>query len=49
LQHEIDHLNGKLYLDRADTRSFTTAENFNRFWQDLSSEEVHSELHRDPS
>ena len=47
LQHEIDHLNGKLYLDRADTRSFTTVENFSRFWQDLSSEEVRSELHRD--
>jgi peptide deformylase len=44
LQHEIDHLNGKLYLDRADTRSFTTVENFSRFWQDLTSEEVRSEL-----
>ena len=45
LQHEIDHLNGTIYLDRADTRSFTTAENFNRYWQDLSSEEVRKELH----
>jgi peptide deformylase len=24
LQHEIDHLNGILYIDRMDTRSFTT-------------------------
>jgi len=44
LQHEIDHLNGTLYLDRADTRSFTTAENFHRYWQDHSSEEVRREL-----
>jgi peptide deformylase len=31
LQHEIDHLNGKLYIDRMDTRSFSTAENMGRF------------------
>jgi peptide deformylase len=27
LQHEIDHLNGTLYIDRMQTRSFTTVEN----------------------
>jgi peptide deformylase len=27
LQHEIDHLNGMLYIDRMETRSFTTVEN----------------------
>ena len=27
LQHEIDHLNGTLYLDRMQTRTFTTVEN----------------------
>jgi peptide deformylase len=27
LQHEIDHLNGKLYIDRMETRSFSTVEN----------------------
>jgi len=31
LQHEIDHLNGTLYIDRMDTRSFATVENINRF------------------
>ena len=31
LQHEIDHLNGTLYIDRMDTRSFTTIENADRF------------------
>jgi peptide deformylase len=27
LQHEFDHLNGILYIDRMDTRSFTTEDN----------------------
>ena len=27
LQHEIDHLNGTLYIDRMKTRTFTTLEN----------------------
>src|SRR5258705_5311934 len=27
LQHEIDHLKGTLYIDRMETRSFTTVEN----------------------
>ena len=30
LQHEIDHLNGTLYIDRMHTRSFTTVENLDR-------------------
>jgi peptide deformylase len=32
LQHEIDHLNGTLYVDRMKTRTLTTAENMLRFW-----------------
>lgn len=31
LQHEIDHLNGTLYIDRMQTRSFTTVENAAKF------------------
>jgi peptide deformylase len=31
LQHEIDHLNGGLYIDRMHSRTFTTRENFERF------------------
>ncbi len=34
LQHEIDHLNGVLYIDRMIVRSFTTMENFNLYWKD---------------
>jgi len=33
LQHEIDHLNGTLYIDRMLTRTFTTVENVDRFWK----------------
>jgi len=31
LQHEIDHLNGILYVDRMNTRTLSTAENLIRF------------------
>ena len=32
LQHEIDHLNGTLYIDRMQSHTFTTVENAERFW-----------------
>jgi peptide deformylase len=32
VQHEADHLGGRLYLDRAETRSLTTADNYARLW-----------------
>jgi peptide deformylase len=32
LQHEIDHLNGVLYIDRMRRRTFTTARNFGAWW-----------------
>jgi peptide deformylase len=35
LQHEIDHLHGKLYIDKMHSRSFMTMENFNRYWKDI--------------
>ena len=35
LQHEIDHLHGKLYIDRMVSRSFMGRENFERYWKDL--------------
>ena len=34
LQHEIDHLNGTLYIDRMHPRTFMSVENFNRHWKD---------------
>jgi len=44
LQHEIDHLNGTLYIDRMKTRTLTTAENMFRFWHDRTIEQVLDEL-----
>ncbi len=31
LQHEIDHLNGNLYIDRMNSRTFTSIENWGRY------------------
>jgi peptide deformylase len=36
LQHEIDHLNGTLYIDRMNSRSFCSLENYNRHWKGKS-------------
>lgn len=44
LQHEIDHLNGTLYIDRMKTRTLSTAENMFLFWRGHSIEEVLAEL-----
>src|SRR5262245_20453258 len=44
LQHEIDHLNGTLYIDRMQTRSFTTMENVDLLWKSRTIEEVRKEL-----
>src|SRR6185295_1196377 len=40
LQHEIDHLNGTLYVDRMKTRTLTTSENMLRYWNNRSIEQV---------
>lgn len=40
LQHEIDHLNGVLYVDRMWPRSFMTQENHARYWRELSAQQV---------
>ena len=44
LQHEIDHLNGRLYIDRMETRSFTSLDNMGRHWKDLPVESVRTAL-----
>jgi peptide deformylase len=48
LQHEIDHLNGVLYIDRMNSRSFTTQDNHLRFWKDKSVSEVKRALSGNP-
>jgi peptide deformylase len=35
LQHEIDHLNGRLYIDRMESRSFMSIDNLSRHWKDM--------------
>ena len=44
LQHEIDHLNGTLYIDRMRSRSFTSMENLAEFWKGKPVSEIKSEL-----
>jgi peptide deformylase len=44
LQHEIDHLRGSLYIDRMESRSFTSLENIGRHWKDLPVEAVRAAL-----
>ena len=44
LQHEIDHLDGVLYVDRMRTSTFTTLENLERFWKDLPTPDVLAKL-----
>jgi peptide deformylase len=33
LQHELDHLQGTLYIDRMHSRTFASLDNWNRFWK----------------
>ena len=32
VQHETDHLDGVLYLDRAEMRSLSTSTNYEQYW-----------------
>jgi peptide deformylase len=36
LQHEIDHLRGSLYIDRMQTTSFSSLENYTRHWKNTA-------------
>jgi len=44
LQHEIDHLNGTLYVDRMKTRTLATSENMSRFWKNHTVQDVLTKL-----
>jgi peptide deformylase len=44
LQHEIDHLQGVLYIDRMETRSFSSLDNMGRHWKDQPVESVRAAL-----
>jgi peptide deformylase len=47
LQHEIDHLGGTIYIDKMRSRSFTSVENFSRFWKSKSVPQILKELEID--
>ena len=44
LQHEIDHLNGRLYLTRMNPQSFMSLDNFSRHWRDRDMQEARESL-----
>jgi peptide deformylase len=44
LQHEIDHLQGAVYIDRMQPRTFMSVENFSRRWKQQSISEVKRSL-----
>jgi len=49
LQHEIDHLQGHLYIDRMETRSFSSLDNFSEFWKNAPPADVLREIGRSES
>jgi peptide deformylase len=44
VQHEVDHLRGRLYLDRVETRSLSTAGSYARLWAGRAPEEAAAAL-----
>lgn len=44
LQHEVDHLEGTLYVDRMEPRSLSTLENYGKHWKDLAGSDVRRTL-----
>ncbi len=44
LQHEVDHLGGHLYIDRMRSRSFSSTQNWEKFWKGKPIAEVRSQL-----
>jgi peptide deformylase len=40
LQHEIDHLQGTVYIDRMYARTFMGTDNYGRYWKDKSISEI---------
>ena len=44
LQHEIDHLNGALYIDRMEPRSLCTLDTYSKHWKELTIPEVRARL-----
>jgi peptide deformylase len=43
LQHEVDHLNGTLLIDRMENRSFISIKNFNKIWRKALPDKIEKE------
>ena len=48
LQHEIDHLHGHLYIERMRSRTFSSLDNFGRFWKGKSVREIREQVEVEP-
>jgi peptide deformylase len=46
VQHEVDHLHGRLYIDRMRSRTCTTVANLTRYWNNLPMADVLEALDR---
>jgi peptide deformylase len=44
LQHEIDHLLGNIYIDRMESRSFMTVDNYGEHWGGMSVKHICEKL-----
>ena len=44
VQHELDHLRGRLYLDQVETRSLSSSANYARYWAGRSPSEAARDL-----
>jgi peptide deformylase len=44
LQHEIDHLQGSVYIDRMKSRTLTSLDNLTKYWKGLDPAEVLEKL-----
>lgn len=44
LQHEIDHLMGKMFINCVHVSTLTNKENYNAYWRNLSMDEVYKQL-----
>lgn len=46
LQHEVDHLNGNLYIEKMNPKSFITEHHFSKEWANATPEKIHQFVKR---
>jgi peptide deformylase len=40
IQHEVDHLQGSLYIDSMQSRTFTSLDNLTQYWKNMPADDV---------